>query len=123
MFQDVLQDAVDRTEGGVAGLLMGFDGIPVEHYVRESGAAKLEADVETVGMEFSVILKDIRRAAEMLEAGGAKEVSIKAERMTTVIRVLSEEYFVAMTLTPDGNFGKARFMLRTAGGKLAAELA
>ena len=121
MFQEVLQEAVDRTEGGVAGLLMGFDGIPVDHYVRESSTAKL-ADVETVGMEFSVILKDIRRAAEMLEAGGAREVAIQAERMTTVIRVLNEEYFVAMTLTPDGNYGKARFMLRTAGSKLASEL-
>ena len=122
MFQEVLQEVVDRTEGGVAGLLMGFDGIPVDHYVRESAAGKLDADVETVGMEFSVILKDIRKAAELLEAGGAKEVAIQAERMTTVIRVLNEEYFVAMTLTPDGNYGKARFMLRTVGSKLAAEL-
>ena len=58
MFKEVLQDVVDRTEGGVAGLLMGFDGIPVDHYVRE--AATPPVDVETVGMEFSVILKDIR---------------------------------------------------------------
>ena len=120
MFREVLQDVVDRTEGGVAGLLMGFDGIPVDHYVRDP--AHMSVDVETVGMEFSVILKDIRKAAELLEAGGANEVSIQAERMTTVIRLLNEEYFVAMTLTPDGNYGKARFLLRTAGSKLISEL-
>lgn len=120
MFREVLQDVVERTEGGVAGLLMGFDGIPVDAYVRDGGG--LPVDVETVGMEYSVILKDIRKAAELLEAGGASEVSIQAEKLTTVIRVLNDEYFVAITLRPDGNYGKARFLLRTAGSKLLSEL-
>ena len=120
MFREVLQEVVDRTEGGVAGLLMGFDGIPVDHYVRADGSGI--ADVETVGMEFSVILKDIRKAAELLEAGGATEIAVQAEKMTTVMRVLNEEYFVAVTLEPTGNFGKARFLLRTAGSRLLSEL-
>lgn len=118
MFKEVLQEVVDRTEGGVAGLLMGFDGIPVEQYVRDDGTM----DVETVGMEYSVILKDIRRAAEMLDSGHAREVSIQAEKMTTVIRLLNDEYFVAVALRPDGNYGKARFLLRTQGSKLLTEL-
>lgn len=121
MFQEVLKEVVNRTEGGVAGLLMGFDGIPVDAYVREASEPAME--VETVGMEYSVILKDIRKAAELLEAGHAQEISIRAERLTTVIRVLNEDYFVAMTLRPDGNYGKARFMLRTAGSRLLTELA
>jgi predicted regulator of Ras-like GTPase activity (Roadblock/LC7/MglB family) len=120
MFREVLQDVVERTEGGVAGLLMGFDGIPVDAYVRD--ASGLPVDVETVGMEYSVILKDIRKAAELLEAGGAKEVAIQAEKLMTIIRVLNDEYFVAIALRPDGNFGKARFLLRTAGSKLLSEL-
>jgi predicted regulator of Ras-like GTPase activity (Roadblock/LC7/MglB family) len=119
MFEDVLREVVDGAEGGVAGLVMGFDGIPVEHYVREESGA---SDVETVGMEYSVILKEIRKAAEMLEAGGTEEVAIRAERMTTLIRIVSDEYFVAMTLRPDGNFGKARFLLRTRGEKFREQL-
>ncbi len=118
MFKEVLQEMVDRTEGGVAGLLMGYDGIPVEQYVNGEEAM----DIETVGMEFSVILKDVRRAAEMLEVGRANEIAIRAEKMTTVIRLLNEEYFVAVTLRPDGNFGKARFMLRRGGSKLLTGL-
>lgn len=118
MFRDVLQEVVEQTEGGVAGLLMGFDGIPVEQYVREGSTF----DVETIGMEFSVILKNIRQAAEMLESGATREVSIQAERFTTVIRLLNEEYFVAVALRPDGNYGKARFLLRTQGSRLLSEL-
>lgn len=119
MFKEVLRDVVERTDGGVAGLLMGYDGIPVENYVKGDAAV----DVESVGMEFSVILTQISKAVEMLEAGAAKEVSIQAERLVTVVRMLNEEYFVAVTMQPGGNFGKARFLLRTLTPKLLEDLA
>ncbi|MDB4988312.1 MAG: hypothetical protein JWN04_3490, partial [Myxococcaceae bacterium] len=34
MFKDALRDVVERTDGSIAGLLMGFDGITVEQYLR-----------------------------------------------------------------------------------------
>lgn len=120
MFRELLRDVVERTEGSVAGLLMGFDGIPVDAYVRDAGQDNI--DVETVGMEYSVVLRDIKKASDMLEAGPTSEVAIRAERFTTIIRVLNHEYFVALTLRPEGNFGKGRFMLRTASPKLLREL-
>lgn len=118
MFKDVLRDLVERTEGGIAGLVMGFDGIPVEQYVRNGSSF----DVETVGMEYSVLLGQISKAAEQLDAGPAREVSIQAERLTTVIRLLNSEYFVALALAPQGNFGKGRFLLRMVTPKLLDEL-
>jgi len=120
MFQEILKDVVDRTEGGIAGVVMGFDGITVDSYLNEASGHLLE--VETVGMEYSVILKEIRKAAEMLDAGAAKEVAIQAERLTTVIRLINDEYFVALAMKPEGNFGKARFLLRTSASKLAQDL-
>lgn len=118
MFKEVLRDVVQRTDGSIAALLMGFDGIPVEQYVREG----IEMDVETVGMEYSVILSQIRKAAQMLEAGAAQEVAIQAEKLMTIIRLLGEDYFVAVTLEPNGNVGKARFLLRTHAEKLLSDL-
>ncbi len=118
MFKEVLKEVVDGTQGGIAGLLMGLDGIPVDQYIRDQDAV----DVATVGSEYSVVLKSIKTAAQMLEVGSANEVAIQAERMTTVIRLLNEEYFVAVTLAPGGNVGKARFLLRTRGEKILAEL-
>ena len=118
MFKDALRDIVERTDGSIAGLLMGFDGITVEHYLRDGATL----DVETVGMEYSVILMQVAKAAELLDAGAAKELSISAERLTTVIRVVNDEYFVAMTLGPNGNTGKGRFLLRTLAPKLVSEL-
>jgi predicted regulator of Ras-like GTPase activity (Roadblock/LC7/MglB family) len=118
MFREVLQEVVDGTDGGIAALVMGYDGIPVDQYVR-TGAA---LDVATIGMEYSVILKEIRRAAQMLDAGTANEVSIKSERMTTVIRFLNDEYFVAVALSPEGNTGKARFLLRVRAPSILSSL-
>ena len=63
MFKDNLTRLVAETEGGVAGLLMGFDGITVESYTAPEGGV----DIQTVGMEFSFILTQVRKAAEILE--------------------------------------------------------
>jgi predicted regulator of Ras-like GTPase activity (Roadblock/LC7/MglB family) len=118
MFKEVLRELVERTEGGIASLLMGFDGIAVDNYVKTESSL----DVESIGMEYSVLLSQIAKAAEMLDAGAAREVSIQAEHLTTLIRLLNDEYFVALTLTPTGNFGKARFLMRTLTPKLVDEL-
>lgn len=118
MFQENLQRIVDNVEGGLAGLLMGFDGIAVESYTRDPGAM----DIQTVGMEFSFILTQVRKAAEALEVGGVQEIAIRAEKLSIIIRVLSTEYFLALALGEGGNFGKGRYLLRVVAPKLQAEL-
>jgi predicted regulator of Ras-like GTPase activity (Roadblock/LC7/MglB family) len=118
MFKEALQRVVDGTDGGLAGLLMDFEGIPLESYRREEA----QFDIETVGAEVSVVVKAIQRASEMLDAGSTKEVAFKSEKMVTLIRVLNENYFVALTMAPEGNFGKGRFLLRVTAPALLEEL-
>lgn len=108
MFKEILQDIVERTDGGIAGLLMASDGIAIDQYAAGDGPF----DIESVGMEYSVVLKGVQRAAEMLDTGSTDEISVKTERLTTVVRMLSDEYFVAVTLKPGGNVGKARYLMR-----------
>jgi predicted regulator of Ras-like GTPase activity (Roadblock/LC7/MglB family) len=118
MFKEALQGAVDNTDGGLAGLLMDFEGIAVETYSR--GTALF--DIEAVGAEVSVVVKAIQRATEMLEAGDTREVAFKSDKMVTLIRVINDTYFIAMTLSPEGNFGKGRYMLRLLAPQLKSEL-
>src|SRR3954471_11695254 len=101
MFKDALRQIVEQTEGAIAGLLMGFDGIAVESYTKDE-AGREAKDINEIGMEFSVILSSIKRAAESLEAGHAREVAIQSEHLTTLIRVVNDDYFVALTMRPDG---------------------
>lgn len=117
MFREAIQRVVDGVDGGLAGMLMDVEGIPLDSYVRQEGL-----DIEAVGAEASVLIKSIQRATSMLEAGDTSEVSIKSERMTTVVRVLNSTYFMAITLTPAGNLGKARYLLRLEAPALTKEL-
>ena len=64
-----------------------------------------------VVVEYSNVLKEIRKTAEILSLGEMEEISIRTDRFILVIRVLSSEYFVAMIINRDGNFGKARYLM------------
>jgi predicted regulator of Ras-like GTPase activity (Roadblock/LC7/MglB family) len=118
MFKDVLRDLVEGTDGAIASLLMGFDGITVDSYTRDASAL----NVETVGSEYSVVLGQIKQAASMLDLGTTQEVAVQAENMITVIRLLNDEYFVAMALAPSGSLGRARYLLRVQANKLLERL-
>jgi predicted regulator of Ras-like GTPase activity (Roadblock/LC7/MglB family) len=119
MFQEALREIVDKTDGGIAGLIMDSEGIAVDSYARDGAPF----DINTVGIEFGVVLGSIKRAAESLEAGEAREVAIGTDKIITLIRTLGDTYFLALALTPDGNFGKGRFLMRTVAPRLMAELA
>jgi predicted regulator of Ras-like GTPase activity (Roadblock/LC7/MglB family) len=118
MFQDTLREIVEKTDGGVAGLIMDSEGIAVDSYSRDDAPF----DITTVGIEFGVVLGSIKRAADSLEAGNTSEIAIGTEKMITIIRTLNDTYFLALALRPDGNLGKGRYMMRTAAPKLIAEL-
>ncbi len=118
MFKEALRDVVEHTPGGRASLLMGFDGIAVESHVREGA----DVDIETVGMELSVVLKGMAHAVDAVKAGAAREVAVQAEKLTLLVRILNEDYFLALALAPDGNYGKARFLLRLATPKILSSL-
>jgi predicted regulator of Ras-like GTPase activity (Roadblock/LC7/MglB family) len=119
VFKNILRDVVENTDGALASILMGFDGITVESY----SGNKVAIDMETVGSEYSQVLNQVKQAAQMLELGTATEVAVQAENMVTVMRMLNEEYFVALALKPTGNVGKGRFLLRLQSGKLLETLA
>lgn len=118
MFAQTLKKMVDNVDGGIAAVVMGLDGIPVETYVKQSD----RVDVNTVAMEFSFILGQVRKAGDSLQVGSLEELSIRAQRLVLVCRMISPQYFVAIAVAPEGNFGKARYMARVSAPTLAAAL-
>ncbi len=118
MFTETLKKVVDNVDGGMAAVVMGLDGIPIESYVKVAD----RVDITTVAMEFSFILGQIRKAADSLAVGSLEELSVKAQRLTLVCRMLSPQYFVAIAMAPEGNFGKCRYLIRMASPTLSAAL-
>ena len=120
MFTEVLQDAMRRTEGGLGALIMGTDGIVVEK-VWQAGAMA-EANLDVAAAEFASLVKNARRANDEMGLGRLQEMTITGEGGIFILRFVSEDYFIAMALSPDGNFGRARYELRRAELLLEKEL-
>lgn len=119
MFAEILQGIVEETAGALGAILMGYDGIAIDQHfkVREG------VDLSLVAVEYSNVLREIRRTAEILNTGAMEEVSVRTERLMVIIRTLSDEYFIALTLERDGNFGKGRYLLMREAPRLREALA
>lgn len=118
MFAETLKKVVDNVDGGIAAVIMGLDGIPVETYVRQDD----RVDVNTVAMEFSFILAQVGKAGESLAVGNLEELVVKAEHLLLMCRMISPHYFIAVAMAQHANFGKARFLARLATPALVANL-
>jgi len=115
-FLEVLKDTVDKVDGAVSAMIIGADGISVQEYAQE----KL-VDLTGLSAEASAMIKDISLAADNLGLGEAKEFSIISERCGIIMRKINSDYYLALVIKPDGNYGKGRFILKTAIPKLEGE--
>lgn len=118
-FREDLEGICGRIEGAFAASVMGFDGIPIDVV---SPRPPHDVEVQTLLVEYSGILSQVRQAAESLQMGRASEVSIRTERMVAVARLLTPDYFLVVALEPGGNVGRARYELRVTGSKMVEEL-
>jgi predicted regulator of Ras-like GTPase activity (Roadblock/LC7/MglB family) len=107
MFSEILAGIVDGTSGAIGAILMGYDGIAIDQHFKD----REDLDLSLIAVEYSNVLREIRKTAEILNTGAMEEVSVKTERLMVLIHTLNEEYFVALTLERDGNFGKGRYLL------------
>jgi predicted regulator of Ras-like GTPase activity (Roadblock/LC7/MglB family) len=117
-FREHLEEVCRSVDGAVACSLMGVDGIEVETHLQDGG----EVDVKSLLVEYSGVLRSAREAAEAHAAGGVAELAISTDKLMAVARIVSPEYFMVVALTPDGNIGKARYLLRVTAPKLKSEL-
>lgn len=117
-FRETLQNIVENVGGGLGAVIMGYDGIPIDEYVKEDGAL----DVELLTAEYAAVLKEIKRTVEVLKTGVLEEVAINTEFSTAIARVINDDFFVVLVMGSGGNFGKGRFLLRREGPKLGEAL-
>lgn len=109
-FKAILKSIVEESGGGLGAVIMGYDGISIDEYVGEAGGL----DVPTLAVEYASILKEIKRTVGVLKTGDLEEVSIIAEGCSVIVRGVSDDFFAALVMTGDGNFGKGRYLLKKA---------
>ncbi len=105
--RESLQKIVDTCEGAVAAIVMGLDGVTVESVARDPGT-----DVPAISRDLSVVLPEVRKAADVLDVGALEEITLRSEKLAFIIRILEGDRFCGLALRPEGNFGKGRFLMR-----------
>jgi predicted regulator of Ras-like GTPase activity (Roadblock/LC7/MglB family) len=118
-FRTQLEQVVNQVDGAVACSVMGFDGIAVEMHQ----ASDVGLDISAMLVEYGNILGKLKEAALALQAGEVSEVSISTEKLSTIARLVTPEYYLVLALAPNGNYGKGRYALRVAAPAIKAELA
>ena len=107
-FKAILKTVVEETSGGLGGVVMGYDGIAIDDYLHEGGGV----DVQLLAVEYASVLKEIKRTVGVLKTGELEEVSIITEKCSIIVRGINEDFFAALILQADGNFGKGRYLLK-----------
>jgi predicted regulator of Ras-like GTPase activity (Roadblock/LC7/MglB family) len=124
-FEATLQTIVDECGGGYGAVLIGLDGIAVAQVGARSGPDRedpLQGDVTAAGIEFGRILVDMAKAADALGAGDLRETVVRLDRVTLVFHALEDDLFLVLALAPDGNLGKARYLMRRSVVAIRADL-
>jgi predicted regulator of Ras-like GTPase activity (Roadblock/LC7/MglB family) len=112
-FVALLREIVDGCGGGIGAALMGNDGIPIEQVGASAApASPLADDIGTAGTEFGRILEEIRKASDAVAGGAVLEATIVLARVILVFRSVDDDTFLVLALAPDGNLGKARYLIR-----------
>lgn len=111
MFKQVLQEALNRTEGCLGVLIMGTDGIPVEKVWQPAAS---ESNLDVAVAEYTSLVRNTRRVNGEMGLGKLGEVTLSGDSGVFIMRFIGDDYFVAMILSPEGNFGRGRYELRRA---------
>ena len=112
-FEAILKDIVVSCGGGIGAALMGSDGIPIAEFVApQAPDGPLTEDIGVAGVEFGRILEETRKAADALGGGAVVETLVVLARFSLLFRSVDDETFLVVALTPDGNLGKARYLMR-----------
>ena len=123
-FEQILQTIVDDCGGGFGAALMGLDGIAIAQVEATSppGGDPLDGDVTTAGIEFGRILSDVTKASDSLATGQMREAVISLDRVNLIFHTIDDDLVLVLAISPDGNLGKARYLVRRYAVDLRAEL-
>ncbi|HUT55092.1 MAG TPA: hypothetical protein VM658_17015 [bacterium] len=117
IFDEVVKKAVEETHGALAAVIMAKDGITLSSYIKPGTII----DLETLGIEYANLLATTSRASEAMDAGPLTELQLTTDKYLTLLRSLNPEYFIALILSPSGNLGKGRFILRVSAPAILRE--
>lgn len=106
MFKQKLTRVVGNVDGALGCVLMGFDGIAIDSIWTEE-----LPQMNAIAVELSNMLDKFRRL-KIADVGPIHEVSITSGDVTTLARVVADDYLLILALSDEADVGRGQTMLR-----------
>ncbi|MCG3174925.1 MAG: hypothetical protein GMKNLPBB_03226 [Myxococcota bacterium] len=116
-FHEVLEQLAASMDSMEAAAIMAADGILLDS-VSRSG----EFDIQTHLIELTSSVREVGSAIERSENLPLTEMVFASQARTTIIMPINAEYFLAAAVRKGGVSGKARYLMRAAAPRIAADL-
>lgn len=103
---NILSNLVLNVDGAIGAAIGGMDGLLVEQFSSET-----KLDLSSIVAEHSNLLRNASIAYQSsLDAGNVSEVLIISQKLIGYTVQITTDFFLTLTLEPNGNIGKARLM-------------
>ena len=106
-FRTKLKSVVDHVEGALGCILIDLEGMEIDWFPRDG----TEGNLRMIAVELSSLLKKLRMMS-VESQDDILEVSMTAGSVTTLARVVSDEYMLVVSLRRDADVSRAQSMLR-----------
>jgi predicted regulator of Ras-like GTPase activity (Roadblock/LC7/MglB family) len=116
--RNLLNTIVQSVDGALSAIIMAYDGIPID----EAAVEQSEFDMQLLSVEYASVLKEIKRAVDVIKMGDLEEVFISTTRTCVIVRILNDDMFIALIMSRDGNIGKGRYLLKLKSFEVLREL-
>jgi predicted regulator of Ras-like GTPase activity (Roadblock/LC7/MglB family) len=110
-FDSILRQIVEECGSGTAIALVGSDGIPIMNVPGPESATNPLGD-DMAGVELSRVVGEIRKVSDALGGEGLDQLTIRLTAFTLTVAEVDEDVFLVLAQGPDGNLGKARYLIR-----------
>ena len=117
-FQSELEAICAEVPGCRTAVVMSLDGISVANHVQDPG----RLDNEALLIEMIGSLKQAIQAMQIVSAGSLSTFEVSTPEVKLLVRLLTDEYIIALVLAPDAIPGRGRFAVRAHSAALRAEL-
>lgn len=117
MFKEILKEIAKKVEGIKGLTLMGIDGIAIENV-----SVDASVDIEKMGVEMSGFIRKVLELSSYINSGDIHEFHLFFSGYTILIKMVGTGYFLMAVLSPEGNFGKARYYLKRGAELVEKEL-
>jgi len=115
-FNLILKEVTERA-GGVAAVIMGKDGLPVDSFK----SVETPYSVEDITVEYGSVLKDLKKISDSHMIGDIEDICLSTGKSRILLKPINDEYFMALAVGKEVYIGKARFALRRAVEKVKEE--